>query len=364
MQLINICMEAENYFKIRYKVFSDKLVKTFYLAIIFSSIFIFSCNKDNPIIPDNSFKFDTLRFRWEAVRLPFEDGYFYGLWAADTNEIFTSNYWYSCLLHIKNNVVEIIQNTDSLIYTFTDGLSPNEGYLVCQKYRDGYWQPLIKKWNGTSFSDVIVEHNFKQTFSPSSFYIKNQNDMWIGQRGVMHRFNGTELKQYYIDTNITPKKIFTDSNNRLKFLGQNIVDSMIYIGVYEYNGSDWLKIYEDVNLLWMKYYGVTNNIVYAFDRANIYKLDGSSLVLALQLPPEIQIYMPLSGSSINDFIVAGGIAGHPFSLLNWNGSRWSYEGIKDWGYTDYTYIQRVNDNYYCALILNARNPFYVRGFRK
>ncbi|MCE1165322.1 MAG: hypothetical protein LWX07_07970, partial [Bacteroidetes bacterium] len=91
------------------------------------------------------------------------------------------------------------------------------------------------------------------------------------------------------------------------------------------------------------------------------------LKLAFVLPEEIFISIPIAGSSFNDFMVEGfrKVVG-PRAVFYWNGKKWSLEKAKDdfFVYGDNTYLQRINDNYYCGIVQRVPVPFLIRGFRK
>jgi hypothetical protein len=343
--------------------------KLLYPVLIFIVCVISGCDKDNPVVQNPGFQLDTAKFRWEVTPIPFDDYFFTGVWAADTNDIFANNPFYSAMLHLKGSQVDIMYYPDSTHYNFIDGVSPTEGYMVCSKYKDDRWQPALKRWNGTSFTDIPIAYNFKKTFSPSCFYLKSPSEMWIGDQGFLHKFDGVNLTQQYLqDTEIVPIKIFLDPNNHLKFLGRKYLDSITNEYVFEQNGNDWVKIFEDTHLAWYKPYGVMKNFVFAYDYPNIYKLEGNALKLIFTLPDEIFISMPMTGNSFDDFMAPGVKrgSGPPQAVLYWNGIKWSYERANNnlISYSDDIYLQRINDNFYCGIIQRVSIPFLIRGFRK
>ncbi|MDD5363461.1 MAG: hypothetical protein PHN88_15165 [Ignavibacteria bacterium] len=104
---------------------------------------ISGCEKDNPVVQNPGFQLDTAKFLWVTTPIPFNDFYYPGLWAADTEDVFVNNRLYRALLHIKGVQVDIMYYPDSTSYNYIDGLSPNEGYMVCSKYKDGRRQPAL-----------------------------------------------------------------------------------------------------------------------------------------------------------------------------------------------------------------------------
>ncbi|MDD5363463.1 MAG: hypothetical protein PHN88_15175 [Ignavibacteria bacterium] len=346
-----------------------KFSKLLYPVLLLLICIISGCEKDNPVVKNPGFQLDTAKFRWEATPIPFDDFYGQGLWAVDTNEVFVNNFFYKALLHIRGIQVDIMYYPDSTNYHYIDGLNPSEGYMVCSRYKDDRWQPVIKRWNGTSFTDIPIAYNFKKPFDPSCFYLKSPSEMWIGDQGFLHKFDGVNLTQQYLqDTEIVPIKIFLDPDNHLKFLGRKYLDSITHEYVFEQNGNNWVKIFEDTHLVWDKYYEVMSNFVYVYQYRNIYKLDGSVLTLALKLPPEVSLRLPFAGSSFNDFMAGGYVKGGtpPGTVLYWDGTNWSSERADGYyvSYSDNTYIQRINNNFYCGIVQNVPVPFLIRGFRK
>ncbi|MCE1164981.1 MAG: hypothetical protein LWX07_06230, partial [Bacteroidetes bacterium] len=251
-----------------------EILKRLIPVLLFVILLLTACDKDNPVKPEDGFNLDTAHFRWEITPIPFDDFFLSGLWAADTNEVFAINLFYGAMLHIKGDVVETIYYTDSTRYNFIDGLSPTEGYMVCSEFSKGVWLPAIKRWNGNSFADIPMVSNYNKTFKPCSFLLKSSTEMWIGDNGLVHKFDGLNLtQQYFQDSEIVAVNLFFDQNNHLMAHGKKSSDSITYEYQLEYNGSEWIKSFEDSHLAWFKPYGVMNNFLYAYDYPNIYKVE-------------------------------------------------------------------------------------------
>lgn len=342
--------------------------KLSYLVLILIAVVISSgCNEDSPLNQNETYKLDTSVFRWEATPIPFNEGFVNGLWASDTDEVFACNPWKGGLLHIKGSQVDIIYYSDSIRFAYIDGISSSQGYLVCVVCKDNLWQPAIKEWVGNAFVDLPLIHNFKKDFSPTSFYVKNAGEMWIGNVGLVHKFDGTYLTQYYLnDSSIIPVSIFSNVNGVLSLLGSKYIDTIKYDYIYEFDGNEWIKTYEDVNLAWFKFYGVMNDFVYAYNYPNIYKIENGIITAGFKLTQGVRISVPFAGDSFNDLMACGGLETGTPGIVYWNGNKWSDEKINDPNvfYGSSTYLQKVNNNFYCGFIQDVSFPYFIRGFRK
>jgi len=350
---------------------TKKLLKLFVLLLIPVFISITSCDSDDPITPNHNFSVDSSRFNWECTRVPFNDGFWYGLWAADTNDIFAGNNYFSCLIRIYNGNISYFYNTSTLIYTYIDGISPSEGYAVCLEKKDNKWLPLIKRWTGTEFADLPSTYTYKKGFAPTSFLLKSSTEMWIGQVGIVHKFDGINISQTFLpDSTFAPIRIFYDSDGILSCLCRKYIDTLlISMRVSKYDGDKWEDIYEDINPNYGRAYDVTGNNVVAYDYPkNIYILEGSSLKLVLTLPDELILYLPFAGKITNDLFAVGGIKGNNGpTLLNWNGQKWSDEGKNIemfYPFYDLATLKMINNNFYCGFVMHPVHPFLIRGFRK
>jgi hypothetical protein len=349
-----------------------KKISISHISVFFAiiSFLFYSCNKDdNPVKSNEHYQFDSARFNWNSIVLPYNWGYYLPPWAPDTNEAFLSNSLLNNITHYKNGQIEIINFENNIIIGSIAGFSPNEGYLICVEYKDSIWQPHIKRWNGNSFEVVPINHNFKKNFTVSTVLIKSSNEMWFSGKGVIHKFDGYNLKQYYLaDTNMWGTGIFYDENNHLKYLTtfyNEAIDSIQKDYVYEFDGSNWNKIYEDNTYpITTKYYRVLGNTIFAYNGRQIMKLEGNNLIIYMNISADMGFTLPFFGSSLNDFMAFGDSWDRKTNLFHWDGKKWSNEGK----YEPFAKISgtKINDNSYCLTMCeyNVLAPLLIIGSKK
>jgi hypothetical protein len=341
------------------------------LFILLLNIFtIFSCNNnDNPIETSEHYQFDLARFNWNYIFLPYNAGYYVAPWSPDTNEVFLSNSFTNDITHFKNGQIDLINFGENIRVGYIAGFNPTEGYLICAELKDNIWQPHIKRWNGNSFEVVPINHNFKKRFTASTVLIKSSTEMWFAGIGVIHKFDGYNLTQYYLsDTNMWGTGIFYDENNHLKYLttySNEEIDSVQKDYVYEFNGNDWNKIYEDNTYpIATKFYRILGNSIFSFNGRQIMKLEGNILKLFMNLPDDIGLTLPFVGTSFNDFMAFGNSWDMKISLFHWNGMKWSNEGKYD--LPAQICGTELKNNYYCWSMCDFSliQPVLLRGFKK
>jgi hypothetical protein len=330
-----------------------------------------SCNKENPVVePPSDYQFDSARYRWELNVLPHNYGYYVYPWAPDTDEVLIPNVFSRDITHFKNNQMSIISFGSGTTVGYISGFSKIEGYLFCTRYEDNIWKPLLKRWDGNSFSDIPIKYNSNKDFDGGIVLFKSPSEIWISGKGRVHKFDGVGITDYFIhdtyDTLMTPVKIYYDESNRLKYLTNYFmlgpIDSISIDRIYEFNGSGWSKVYEDIHPAFNRSYWVLGTDVCAFDGYSFYKLIGNSLMLMTTFPKVTGMLLGcIGGSSINDFLITGTSLGGD-CFYHWNGKKWSIEVFV--GY-DKNYIIKPTSNFYCLTVSGSVSlPYLIRGFKK
>jgi hypothetical protein len=347
----------------------DKSIFTFpmILLIIFILLTNYSCN-NNPINSGSvEYQFDSSRYRWE-----FNDIYSIGdplyQWAPDTGEVFIPDCGYNQLIHFKNNQMSYISFGDDVRIGWMSGFSKNEGYLLCVKIENNLRKPLLKKWDGNSFSDISIIYDSTRYYNPGPVLFKSPNEIWIAETRTIEKFDGIKLNYYNkdeTDTLISPTNLFYDEFNKLKYLTTYFnlsIDSLQKDRIFEFNGTSWNKVYEDIHPVFSRVYYILGKDVCAFDGTNFFKLKGNSLELITSYPQNENslIFGNFNGSSVNDFLVFG-YRDYKEKIFHWNGKKWSIEVNTQFNMTK---ITKPSDNFYCAVVYNIFTPSLIRGFKK
>lgn len=331
------------------------------ILIIFSSLF--SC-KDNPVDNNNSdYVYDPPRFDWQVTMLP-EGEWIYSLWSPDTNEVFMCS-WYNYLLHFKDGqITQINYGTNIKMYSI-DGISKTEGYVIGSEKINGKYIPHIERWNGSAFTNVPVNYSFNNDFSVSHILVKSSTEIWISSpKGLIYKFDGYNLTQYQLpDTLMISIDILIYENNRIQNLTVDF-DSIITNDrhyVYEFDGNSWMKVYEEKG---DKYYGVINNMIYAYNYPDIiYKLQNNILIPKIYTPNNSGI-SDIAGNSFEN-IMGFGLAMGKSTFFHWNGQKWSDEKIGYLYISDILTRKMINNDYFCAVNSGIVDfPVLYRAYKK
>jgi len=351
-------------------------IVSLFVTIVYLIIAFVSCENENPII-NNDYQFDSARFTIQSDLIPFQrDGYYSPPWSPDTNEVFLINDNFSAITHYKNGVFEQIrinQNLDIKPYLI-DGISPNEGYLICSIIRNNKYEPYILKWNGNSFEPITFSHNYYHRFAPTTMLIKNSNEIWIGDENTVHKFDGNSLIQYNMPDpyvlGIGGVCLYSDENNRLKYLTVRYngdIDTVERDRIYEFTGTEWIKVFEYIHPLDAEYIDVLGKDVYTFNKLNentIKKLNGNVLTPYMKIENFIPSYR-FVGNSLTDFVAFGRLKNSiPYAnAFHWNGNKWSKED-KEISISSERISNRNNNNNYFISVSNGGVSYMYRIKRK
>ncbi|MBS1493263.1 MAG: hypothetical protein JST55_07125 [Bacteroidetes bacterium] len=326
-------------------------------------ISFFSCGKDdNPITPNLiDTTLDSPRFNWKTFYV-YDEGFFNGIWARDTNDILVLNMFYSYTARIKDNTLNITKYFPLNPFGL-GGFDNNTGYLLGIINGDTAKILRVKKWNGSSFQDFALKNTYG--IDPSKCFFHKPNEIWIAENnGYINRFDGTGLQRYsFIAQNDSGwvQNIYFDSTAqkvRMSYLvtSEFTGNSVRTFYLFEFNGSAWNKIneftYTDLN--------VTNFFIngYMFNEngRNINILN-NTFFTQFQTLHGFTLNHGGGGYSKNNLMVSGSLMPeeplNPYHLFHWNGSKWSKE------YIGFPLLQAqiyaINSDFYVATD-NSGNP--------
>jgi hypothetical protein len=338
------------------------------LAVIIAGIILYSCSNENPVTTNNNPKFDTSRFNWQSIEMKdsdFGQG-IWSLWSPDTSEVFMCT-WNNFLIHYKNGQFSEIQYGPNIYMSSIDGLSPTEGYIIGIERLTDKDIPHIEKWNGSTFTNVPVNYSFENTFVVSRTFVKSSTEMWISSsKGLVYKFDGVNLTKFSLpDTIMYAGNFIYDENNRLRYLTSFFntgIDTLERNYVYEFNGQNWTKVYQDITPVFTRHYDVLNTGIYAIDYPrSISKLENNILTPVFSTT-DFYI-LNVSGSSFSNIMSFGGTQ-NKMSFLNWNGNQWSDENTVFEYFQNVDFNKMINENYFCAVVRTSTREYLYRGFRK
>jgi hypothetical protein len=348
-----------------------KSIPVYFLLIVLCSSFITSCSED-PITsspPDQPYEYDSARFDWDVDTL-YGQGFYFG-WAKDTNDIFITNYFENQLYRIKDNKISSInypQNIDLGIVTWDEF---NNGYIVGLELVDTIWQPFFQKFDGNTFVEIPNPQNLKMNFFFNAVFVKNSNEMWVGsdgyEDGFIVKFDGINLISYSLEDSRTKAlKFFYDENNKFKLLASihHLDTDKTEFVIYEFTGTQWIKIFSDLNSMRPLKYNILNKYVSAVNEYSIFELVDSSLIPRIALNP-IGSNFSMGGYSFNNIIFPSPIRiqNRVSSLFHWNGEKWSLE-LSGYFTDPLTEVFMINENFYYVVSYDQNARTYLMQGRK
>lgn len=346
-----------------------KFVPVYLLLLVLCSMFVVSCSEDKIVTqtPAEPYQYDSARFDWKVDTL-YGDGYYAGLWAPDTNELFITNVFTNQLVHIKNGVKTYSQYP---LLGEVLGDEMNNGYLVAAILIDTIYQPFLQKYDGNNFIDIPVPQNLDKNFFFHSVFIKNSTEMWFGLSGEAIKFDGISFNHFPLDdSTMEIKKFYFDEENNLNFLStiyhQDFFGGRVEFFIYRFNGNKWDKIYNDLETPRPLLYDIINRFATATNLNTIYELRDSILIPKINIPVPAY-YFSFGGTSFNNITIA---AAERFqkcnaSLFNWNGNKWSIE-LCGYSIDFYSYFLTINENYFYTVSYDFgfNKTFIMKGTRK
>ncbi len=348
-----------------------KSIPVYLMLVVLCSIFVVSCSEDNSVTPPpvEPYHYDSARFNWKVDTL-FGQGFYAGLWAKDTNDIFITNVFTNRLYRIQNSVKSYIQYPVNTYLGLVTGDEMNNGYVVATKLVGSIYQPFLQKFEGNIFVEISNPQNLERNFFFNAVMIKNPNEMWFGADGFIVKFDGTNLTSYPLEDSTTKiLKFFYDENSKFKILC-SLYHPELFGGrteflIYEFTENKWERIYGDLeNPRPLRYY-IINKDVAAVNGNIIFKLTDNVLIPTLNVVPKF-FQFPCNGQSFNDIIIAANdqLSDCYASLFHWNGNRWSFELCGYW-VDPSTEIYLIKEYlYYCISYDQNGRTYLMRGLKK
>lgn len=341
----------------------------FFLFTFLCVINFFSCNED-PVTTSQSetpYQYDSARFNWKVDTL--EGGTQYlSLWARDSNDVFVTNNSNKKVYRIQNGKKTVFQNPGNSFIGFLNNDENNDGYLVSTKLIGNLYQPFIQKFNGNTFIEIPNPQDLKKNLYLNSSYVKNANEIWMGSDSFIVKFDGVKLITYTLDVlNFKIRNFYVDELSNLKLLGyihHLDIDKTEHM-IYEFTGSDFVRVYSDLETPRPKVYRILNKEVSATDGSSLFSLTDSVLVPQLQIVPPNSFYY--DGYSFENLFVSGyvGFEGYYSTMFHWNGYKWSIENSEykiDYFSTKFFMIDQ--NLYYAIANDDFGNTFVMRGLKK
>lgn len=346
-----------------------KYIPEYLLMIIILSLFLNSCNNDNPVTslsPDQLYDYDSARFDWDVDTL-YGGGYYFG-WPKDTNDVFVTNVFTNRLYRIRDHVATFTQYPQNIRLGVATGDESNNGFIVALELIGSLWQPYFAKFNGNGFVNIPNPQNLNRNFYFNAVKIKNENEMWIGANGFIVNFDGTNLSTYPLEDSTTKGlEFFYDENNQFKLLASIHhldTDNTEFI-IYQFNGTQWIKVFNDLEFTRPLKYNILNKYVSANNLYVIFELVDSVLVPKITMSPVVSEFS-MGGFSFDNIMVPSTILVNEqiASLFHWNGSKWSLE-LSGFHLNPDTQVIMINENYYYVLSYDDLGfTFLMQGRKK
>lgn len=294
------------------------------LLLYILCISIYSCSNSNPVTPTGAdTTIDSARYNWTNYASPYNI-YGPGTWIRDSNDMFFNDGYY---LHFNNGIFTQFPIKD--FYTdFLGGFDRNTGYLIGHSYYLQDSVVRIKKWDGSSFSEIPVGNNKLGQLWTCFFY--KPDEIWLADFGnQVKKFNGTDLISYPLNIpsgdSVIIEKIYFDSTvNKLRALTYSLnpnASNTVYI--YEFNGSAWNKSF-DLHLQGYALPNIVNGYLISFKDYWINYLNNSELTPFADCRPVGNLYY-FDGISRQNIFVSGTHDFATYYFYNWNGIKWSRE---------------------------------------
>lgn len=302
--------------------------------ILISLTFLSSCN-DSPVNPNTQTTFDSARYSWEKIDIPYEVRDFC---AVDTNHIYFFEYWESG----DNFITYIDRQFTSLSFTEPDfrptciGNVNNMVYIGGVNNKNG--KPMVQKWNGAALENIPVP-NYDTTFIPFFAFPMTNGEVWFtsGFGGNILRIAGNTTYRYQLDPSFY-YSVIANINGEIYAEGSKNIEPIKtanMMRIYKFQSGTWSIAKEQIFNsggeldLFNPFINPLQNHMYGqWGIGNIYEFDGSNLNKVLTLP-EMIINNNAAGTGLNEFTFPGWrdkfYGSGDGSVFNWNGNKMSIE---------------------------------------
>lgn len=302
-----------------------------YIIPLFSflaSLLFISCSEEPIILPGE--EFDPPRFNWEIDTLNADIS---GIWAQDSNNVFFADALQYLIYYNGKHYQYFNYGGDVVAYSI-DGYDRNNVYIGCL---DGVTaRPILKKWNGFAFIDIVVSDSANPKTALISTYVNSPNEIWLGaSNGHVYKYDGSTFSKFYFDTLMHIGPFLKDASNNMYFVGGIIYENLpnadsAKIFVFKLNLNNWDLVYyklfnTNTTDTMMSIKNIGNEIT-GVNYNGIRKFNGSDFnkiinVNGFSLAP--RYFGPL----ISDILCAGTPNGYYSELFHWNGTKWSSKNV-------------------------------------
>lgn len=337
-------------------------IPVYFLFIVLSSVFIFSCGEDNPVStppPDVPYQYDSARFDWKVDTL---QGYFspQRLSCIDTNDIYFLDL-YRTLVHYDGENFETQFLPFSVlglsIKAYEDKVYIGGYYLSTSKYG----KPALLVKEGNMFSVVEIPDS-NQVYSINSIERTANDEVWLGSdNGKLLKYKAGSFQFFQFDT-IYYVDVFKDQNGNIFSINtRELYDSIgnngrKYLEINKYENGSFRRLYYKYFEQIDNYTLMTNIIngeIYAKNFFNILKFEGSEFSNIIDIPGFASSF-GFSGNSSTDILIKGYFLPNPHysNLFHWNGKKWSNE-LQFYSNVFFELSAKVRDNY---IFLGVNDP--------
>lgn len=301
------------------------------IVLLFLTIaFISACN-ESPVNSVQTVQFDSARYTWEKIDIPFPVR---AMCAIDTNDIYFIQYDGRNFITFKNRQFTSHSFIEPDFFGTCLGNINNTVYIGGNNSKTS--RPMIQKWNGSSFENIVIPS--ESTYQLLQVYPMPNGDVWFsGTAGHILRISGGIMYHYFLDPDFYVASI-NMINGEIYCMGRKIdnTGSQTTVRVYKFQTGVWTIIKEEVyNIINPMFYNfpivnpIENHMYSIKDAKDIYDFDGINFNKVLSLD-SVKISYLMAGPGINDFTFNGYRESEFFSpgmgtIYNWNGNKTSIE---------------------------------------
>jgi len=314
-----------------------------FLISLYLIISLFSCNKENPVVPIESCR-DSARFNWTADTV-WEIDITGDLWAPDTNNIFTIAQFDNFIIRRNNGTYSRIDFPDNEYLCKMVGDNINNGYLFGYISDGQYTKPAVWKWTGNGFANIPTNNVIKNVGIVAGLFVSPTEICAVCSMKPSLLFDGSNFTLYPLPDSILYQEIFFDAQHKLKILGVWVTSDIANYYILEFKNYQWEIIYKspNTNLICR----VFNDKVIGQGTDGIYLFDGQNFNRIIELCESFYVFY-IAGTSFNDFM--GALKpNNPICIFqHWNGIKWSTENLNAQG-SEFGQLRMVNSNFFVSV---------------
>lgn len=300
-----------------------------YIVGVYLIISLFSCNKENPIVPPPPEQPDTAsRFLWNPI---YVGGPIYRIYVADTNNVYMEAGQGRCLHYNGHSFNYLNLQDPQFNLVSVSGYDNNNIFFV------GTWIPennvviqKLKKYTNGVFTSYILDTS---TSVMSYLKVTGYNQAFIStDRNYVYYFDNGTIKKYYLEADTTVRNpfLFSDKNNNLIVIAfkYNYLNSEIHVLKFNGYGFDLIRNdcfnSADPNCFSDFIFQCGNDIIMSKLEANneLYYFDGNNW----------QFHSAFDSTNIRAYKICGwskdslvAMCYQRNQIYTYNGKKWRYE---------------------------------------